>query len=250
MFDRSGGLKLWLMVAAGVTLAWLVWPTAAQTDATRVVDPTTGEFALIRDLFNTSPTINSIILALSILAVLLFVYFMLAIRTAGLAPASLVDDLTKLVLAGKYEEAAGICRSQRNVFVATVIQRCLENTGKQHSVIMDMLDSEGRRRADILWNRISYLADIANVSPMLGLLGTVIGMIHAFFLIPRESMSMSSVALSESIGQAMSTTMFGLAVAICALVFYSIVKARTTRTLAEVEQVVHSLADHIKRGHQ
>ena len=46
----------------------------------------------------------------------------------------------------------------------------------------------------------------------------------------------------------MATTMFGLIVGILALVFYSLVKARTTRALAEVEQVAHSIADHIKQG--
>ena len=113
---------------------------------------------------------------------------------------------------------------------------------------MDMMDSEGKRRADILWNRISYLADIANVAPMLGLLGTVLGMINAFFAMKFESLSASSSALSTSIGAAMATTMFGLIVAIIATFCYSIVKSRLTRSLASAEEVVHSLTDHMKRG--
>jgi biopolymer transport protein ExbB len=113
---------------------------------------------------------------------------------------------------------------------------------------MDMLDAEGRRRADILWNRISYLADISNVAPMLGLFGTVTGMIKAFFSLQTESASINSKLLATGVGEAMSTTMFGLMVAISSLVFYSIVKSRATQALSEAEQIAHSIADHIKRG--
>ena len=107
--------------------------------------------------------------------------------------------------------------------------------------------AEGRRRADIVWNRISYLADVSNVAPMLGLLGTVTGMIRTFFLLPDQPASINSRVLSYGIGQAMTTTFFGLVVAITALVLYSFIKSRTTSTLAEVEQTLHNLADHLKR---
>ncbi|MFW6058808.1 MAG: MotA/TolQ/ExbB proton channel family protein, partial [Phycisphaeraceae bacterium] len=127
------------------------------------------------------------------------------------------------------------------------VQRCVDNAGKGHSIIMDMLDTEGRRRADIVWNRISYLADVSNVAPMLGLLGTVMGMIKAFFGLEREAGNVDAGVLSQGVAEAMSTTMFGLMVGILALVFYSIVKARATRTLAEAEAAVHSITDHLKR---
>lgn len=216
--------------------------------AAPLVDPASGQLAAFSTLFNTSPIINSLILALSVVALLLFLYFLLTIRTAVLAPATLVDDLTKLIVAGRFDEAASVCRNHHRVFLASVVQRCVENAGKEHSVILDMIDSEGRRRADIVWNRISYLADVSNVAPMLGLLGTVIGMIKAFASMKFEAVSAASGVLTDSIGQAMSTTMFGLIVAILALIFYAVVKGRTTRTLADVEQIVHSLADHVKRG--
>lgn len=253
MIGRSRGMTFWcLALGAALSLAWLAPAVFAQVDppAAGGVDLRTGTLPTLTELFETSPRINGTILGLSVIALLLFVYFMLSIRTANLAPPALVDDLTKLILAGKYEDAATICRNERRVFLATIIQRCLENAGKQHSVIMDMIDTEGKRRADIVWNRISYLADISNVAPMLGLFGTVVGMMNAFFKMPLESMSIASRMLTQSIAQAMATTFFGLIVAMVALVFYSLVKARTTRTLAEVEQIVHSLADHIKRGHQ
>jgi biopolymer transport protein ExbB len=212
------------------------------------VNTATGELPTFWYLFNTSPIINSIILGLSVVATLLFIYFISTITPGSLAPQSFVDDVTKLVINNQYKDAADVCRSRHSLFIASIVQRCVENAGKEHSVIMEMLDAEGRRRADIMWNRISYLADVSNVAPMLGLLGTVVGMMKAFFTAQYQSLTVSSSVLTQGIAQAMSTTMYGLVVAIGALVFYSIVKSRATKSLAEAEHAVHSIADHIKRG--
>lgn len=199
-------------------------------------------------LFNTSPIINGIILALSVVSLGLFVFFWMTINTKSMVPPDFIDSVTRLVIDRKYDEAAQYCRGRPQVFASTIVQRCVENAGKEHSVIMDMLDSEGRRRADIVWNRLSYLADVANVAPMLGLLGTVVGMIQAFYGTKFEAHNLASPHLTDAIGGAMSTTMFGLVVAITTLIFYSVIKARATRALADAEQVVHSIADYIKRG--
>jgi len=211
------------------------------------IDPATGALPSLKQLFMFSPTINGILAGLSVLAVLLFLAYLLMINSRAMVPADLVDELTKLVLARKYEQAADLCRRNRRVFVATIVQRCVENPAKHHSVVIDMIDAEGRRRADVVWNRISYLADISNVAPMLGLLGTVLGMIQAFFTLEQQTGSVNAKVLSAGVGQAMATTMFGLVVGIGALVLYSIIKGRATRTLAEAEAAVHALADHVKR---
>jgi len=211
------------------------------------IDPATGALPSLKQLFMFSPTINGILAGLSVLAVLLFLAYLLMINSRAMVPADLVDELTKLVLARKYEQAADLCRRNRRVFVASIVQRCVENPAKHHSVVIDMIDAEGRRRADVVWNRISYLADISNVAPMLGLLGTVLGMIKAFFTLEQQTGSVNAKVLSAGVGQAMATTMFGLVVGIGALVLYSIIKGRATRTLAEAEAAVHALADHVKR---
>ena len=214
------------------------------------IDPETGALSNLGALFMTSPYINGINLALSVFALAMFGYFLLTINARAMVPADFVDEVTKLVIRGKHEAASDLCRAHRSVFVATVVQRCVDNAGKGHSVIMDMLDTEGRRRADIVWNRISYLADVSNIAPMLGLLGTVMGMIKAFFGLEREAGNVDAGVLSQGVAEAMSTTMFGLTVGILALVFYSVVKSRATRTLAEAEAAVHSITDHLKRESQ
>ena len=212
------------------------------------LDPTTGALPSVVDLFMTSPIINGLLLGLSVLAVGLFLYLLLTINGRAMVPSDFIDEVTKLVLRGRYEQAADLCRRSRRVFAASVVQRACENADKAQPVVLEMIDQEGTRRAEIVWNRVSYLADISNVAPMLGLLGTVIGMMKAFFVADFVRMDATSGALTSGIAQAMVTTFAGLTVGIAALVFYSIIKSRATRTLAEAEAAVYSIADHVHRA--
>ncbi|MEM9419813.1 MAG: MotA/TolQ/ExbB proton channel family protein [Planctomycetota bacterium] len=200
----------------------------------------------LKQMFMFAPVINGIIGGLSVLSLMFFLWFLMTITIRSVAPAAFVNEITNLVLVGRYDAAAEACRRSKGVFIAPIILRCVENHGKSQSIIMSMIDAEGRRLSDIIWNRISYLADISNVAPMLGLLGTVIGMITAFFGLDKESGSIDSTVLSQGVGQAMATTMFGLMVGISALVFYSIIKSRATKTMAEAEAAVHTIADRIR----
>ncbi len=179
---------------------------------------------------------------------LLFLYYFFTINTATLSPPNFLEDVNRLIVAHKYEEAGNFCRANRHLFVASVILRAVENVGKDHAVIMTMIENEGRRRADLIWNRIGYLLDLSNVAPMLGLLGTVLGMIEAFFTQSGPTGGIRSKALMGAIGGAMTATFFGLTVAIISVVFYTIIKSRTTKTQGEVEASVHAITDHMKRG--
>lgn len=220
---------------------------AAVDEADKPVDLSDNPLYRVRDLFMFSPVINGIIAGLSVLGLIFFLYFMLAINRRTFAPPAFVDEVVKLVIRGDYERAGDVCRRARGVFAASIVQRCLENNSQNHSVMLDMIDTEGRRQADIVWNRVSYLADISNIAPMLGLVGTVLGMIKAFYGLEHESGGVDAMVLSRGVGEAMATTLFGLSVGIIMLVFYSLTKSRATRTLAEAEQAVHMIADHIKR---
>ena len=270
---RSVGSRLLVMLLAVVALgsAWSLWaqdaaaptpataapsvapvtpapaPTVAPT-ATDLGDLSTQPLYKLGEMFKFSPVINGIIGGLSVLALMFFLWFLFTINSRTVAPAAFVNEITNLVLVRRYDAAADACRRSKGVFIAPIILRCVENHGKSQSIIMSMIDTEGRRLSDIIWNRISYLADISNVAPMLGLLGTVIGMITAFFGLEKESGSVDATVLSQGVGQAMATTMFGLMVGISTLVFYSIIKSRATKTLAEAEAAVHSIADRIRNA--
>ena len=273
--SRTGGFRLIFLVAAALVAGWLVLftsqphaqaepssqpglilaqadtgkaaPAPAPAPVTEPAKPERNLPTLVR-LFETEPVINGIIIGLSAVALLLFIFFLLTINHNAMVPAAFVDDVMKMVLAREHKQAVDFCRHHRGIFVSTIIQRSVENADKDQAVIMDMVDTEGKRRADMLWNRLSYLADISNVAPMLGLLGTVARMMRALFGLDQTDISLPSKAISSDIAGPMATTFFWRIVGILALVFYSIIKGRLTKVLAEAEAAVHAVADHLKRG--
>jgi biopolymer transport protein ExbB len=95
----------------------------------------------------------------------------------------------------------------------------------------------------VLWQRLSILSDIAQVAPMLGLLGTVMGMFYAFYDMNRSVESISQVF--DGLGIAVATTVAGLVVSIVAVALHSILRFRLTRLLTLVESEVLPLAHNI-----
>ena len=221
-------------------------PPPAATDNTVVVE--TGMPTPVDLFWKTNPWINMVLLLMSIGAVAIFVFMLLNLTRESFAPARFIDDVTKLVLGRNFDQAVTLCRNQRNVFSASVIQRCIENRDKPTGVVLDLLTHEGRRQADVIWNRIGYLGEIANIAPMLGLLGAVLGMIHVFFDLNQPTLGFAAAGLSHGIATAMATTLFGLIVAILAGVLYVIARGRATRVLTDTEQACHTVADHLHRA--
>ena len=253
------GRSIWMGLIALVLMGgWLFAQPAGPgstndaTAAAPIVAPAggldTSKLPTVTEFFMFSPVINSIITALSVVAVVMFVYFLLTINIRTFAPPGFIDDVTRLALAKQFDQAAQLCRTHRTIFTASILQRCFENANRDAAHLLNIIESEGERRAGLIWNRISYLIDLSVVAPMLGLLGTVLGMLQAFFVLPHESASVSSKALAFAIGGAMTATFFGLVVAIMAVVFHAIIKSRAIRALSEAEQLVLSITDHIKRG--
>ena len=98
-------------------------------------------------------------------------------------------------------------------------------------------EAEAGRIADRLVSQAEWLADIAAIAPLVGLLGTVLGMFQAFGGIASDvSAGAKPVVLAQGVSQAIVTTIFGLAVAIPALLAYAFFRRRAQRRVAEIEE--------------
>lgn len=222
-------------------------PTPTATEAANPALPQVqvgGGIPTVKELFLISPYINGALAGLSVIASTLFLYLLLTVSTSSFMPAQFMDDVTRLIIGRQFDQAVHLCQNHRRTFAASVIQRGIENRDKDPSVMIAVQHAEGRRRAERVWSQIGYLGEIANIAPMLGLLGTVVGMIKAFFTLDTRTPSIKSTMLAQSIAEAMGTTMFGLIVALAAGVFYTILRGRATRALTDVEQSCQTLADH------
>jgi biopolymer transport protein ExbB/TolQ len=98
-----------------------------------------------------------------------------------------------------------------------------------------------------LEKRTHYLAMFANIATLLGLLGTIIGLIKAFTAVAQVDPSMKAEILSTSISVAMNTTAFGLIVAIPLLLFYTVLQTKTTTIIDSLEMTVVKFVNHLSR---
>ncbi len=97
------------------------------------------------------------------------------------------------------------------------------------------MESEGERGAAELWQRISYLNNIATIAPLLGLLGTVWGMMRAFSAIALDTAQVKGITMAYSVSQAMITTAAGLLLAIPTMAVYFYLRGRVVRIVADIE---------------
>ncbi len=218
--------------------------TIAPANASAAEAARTDQTPGVTELFQTSPVINTVLLAMSFVGLFLFLYLLMSLTVSSLLPPRFADDVTKLILSRQFTQAIHLCQNYAHVFASGIIQRCIENRHKEHGTVLAILQAEGRRRAEIIWNRVSYLAEISNIAPMLGLLGTVVGMIKVFFNLDTRTSALKSLQLQQGIAEAMGTTMFGLIVAIMCGALYTFIKGRTTTLLVQVEQACTTIADH------
>ena len=102
--------------------------------------------------------------------------------------------------------------------------------------IREVAEAEGSRQAGLLSQKIVYLSDVGSVAPMVGLLGTVIGMIKSFMEIADGNFEgVKQMQLASGVSEALITTASGLVIGIVAIIFYSIFRGRVQRYIAELE---------------
>lgn len=185
-----------------------------------------------------------VLAALSVIALALMLYLLAAHRRSTLAPTDMVSDVLDRLAAKDYAEARRLCERKPCAF-ATLALAALDvlRTGKpaqQH--VSAAIETAGAHVAERLQGTVDYLCDIAAVAPLVGLLGTVLGMFQAFGGIANDlAAAARPVVLAQGVSQAIVTTVFGLVVAIPCLAAYAFLRRRTARRIAELESMAVGL---------
>lgn len=173
------------------------------------------------------------ILLLSIMAVYIFVERVLTINKAAKTPEAFMGKIRDLVERGDISGAKVLCREYDSP-TARMIEKGVSRIGSPLKNIEVSIENVGKIEIFKLEKNLSLLATISGSAPMLGFLGTVIGMIQAFIAIAQEEGSVSPKLLSEGIYTAMVTTAAGLFVGILAYLGYNYLVTR-------VQKVVHKM---------
>ncbi len=191
-------------------------------------------------VFSGSPIIYSILFLMSICSFGIWLYNFFSLRTSTAINGELVKALREKFTSNQYDEALGICLQGDNL-LCKMLAAGISSRKHGISLMAEAMKTEGKRATAAFWQRTALLNDIAIIAPMLGLLGTVLGMFYAFYDLHRSLESISS--LFDGLGISIGTTVAGLIVAILALIFQSTTKYRLVRALATVENEAKSLSN-------
>jgi biopolymer transport protein ExbB len=208
-------------------------PAAAEeTGATAEKDVEAGERMTLFDTINAGGVIGYIVLFLFLVAIALTIEHFLTIRRGAIMPPFLLAEVEEFFEKEEYENAMAVCEEQPTFFT-NVIAAGLSRIHAGYKQMEEAMAEAGEEAATHLQQKIGYLALIANIAPMLGLLGTVAGMIKAFQQIALSAAPKPS-ELANSIQLALVTTFLGLMVAIPVMCVYQFFKNRVQRIVLEV----------------
>jgi biopolymer transport protein ExbB len=225
----------------------LLLPLLAAAPARAADDEAGGSTSIIETILHGGPLIIMIwiaILATSTVMVTFIIQLFLQARRDKLAPKPLVEAIGEALRAGNYQEAWDICRQNPKVYIAGVLAGSLERLGRGKDATEAALIEYGVREASILRSRNSYLSVIGVIAPMIGLLGTVIGMMGAFAVLGTAGVS-DPRALAMSIGEVLLATASGLFIGIPAFIFYYYFRNRIGDSVVYADAQINRLVEDI-----
>lgn len=233
---RARTLVLPLLVLLAVaTLAWAADAKSLPKEKT------------LWDLLLAGGFVGWLIMGLSVAGLALIIEHVLSIRRETLCPPGLVKDLKNLLQEDNVEAALTLCKADKG-FLGAVMGAALEKAAGGPEEMKAAMAEVGEEEAFKLNMKISYLSLIGNVAPMLGLLGTVTGMIKSFGTIEREA-NPTPALLAKGVYEALVTTAQGLFVAIPILAVYFFYKNRVTKLVIEIGIVAGALLERFKAPH-
>jgi biopolymer transport protein ExbB len=186
------------------------------------------------------PFYSIIFLSLSFALVALVVMNILMARRDNILPADLIENFESLLNTKKYQEAYELAKNDES-FLGKVLSAGLARISSGYPQAIEAMQEVGEEENMRLEHRLSYLALIGTISPMFGLLGTVDGMVQAFEVIARSTVSPKPAELAEGISTALVTTLVGLWLAIPAIAAFNILRNRIARLVLEVGIVSENL---------
>jgi len=199
------------------------------------------------DIILAGGIIGHTIILLSIVAVALMIEHFMTIREKNLLPPGLADEVAKNLNEGKWNDAAKLCRDDPSVLgivLTAGLKECEIGWDSVEKAVEDAVAEQAAR----LYRKTEYLSLIGNIAPMIGLLGTVVGLLIAFYdMASLEGYQQRAGDLAGGIYLALITTVEGLLVAIPSLSAYAIFNNRIALLIAETTYVADQILRPVKK---
>ncbi len=235
--------------ASGIGLAGnVLTATAVFAQESEVPVATVDKLTLMMMITHGGP-ILWLIMVLGVISFALALYLLITLTVKREVPPSLIKRAHSQISAGDLRGAYQMCL-ERDEMMANVLRAGLKMSGHERYVIQEAMESEGERAATSLWQRITYLNNIAVIAPLLGLTGTVWGMMQAIGAIAFDSAQVRSITMAYSVALAMITTLAGLLLAILTMTVFFYLRGRVIKIVATVEAQASEFIELIARGRQ
>jgi biopolymer transport protein ExbB len=238
-------MKSLLCSCAGLLLA----PLAALAQITTVTpsgnatpDPASipAGTTTLWDLVSTGGWAMIPLAVLSVVTVMLVLTCLITLRRGAIVSSHFMSTADVLLKKRDYHGLLAIS-SRHSEAVARVVQRTLDfatrNPNAEFAVVREIAETEGATQAASLQQRILYLADIGMLAPMIGLLGTVVGIIKSFGVLANRQTAEASrnVLLAGGVSEALIATAGGLVLGISSMAFYALFRGRVQRLISDLE---------------
>ncbi len=213
---------------------------APAAEAAPEAEPSPSSQSFLSWMVAASGLFGAVLLLLSFLMVAIIMMNVLQVRRENLLPQSFVEAFEGKLQGKDYQGAYETARADDS-FVARVLAAGLSKLNRGYGEAVEGMQEVGEEETMEMEHRLSYLALIGSIAPMIGLMGTVYGMIESFRVIANSPTQPKPSQLAEGISTALFTTLEGLTVAIPAMIAYSILKNRMNRYVLEVGMVSEGL---------
>ena len=202
-------------------------------DLTAVATPTETEINVI-DLAFKGGWIMVVLLLLSLMAIYIFIQRLMVIRRSGKEDESFMNRIKDYIHDGKVDSALNLCR-QTHTPSARMIEKGITRLGRPMNDVLVAIENVGNLEVAKLEKGFPLIATTAAGAPMLGFLGTVTGMVRAFFDMANAGTNVDVTLLSSGIYEALVTTVGGLVVGIIALFAYNYLVSQVDNVVNKME---------------
>src|ERR1700726_627501 len=235
-----------MKILLSLIAATIATPLLAQTGTTPVIPPDIPHSKTVMDALIAAGPVMYLLIGLSVFFVMLVIVYLMTIRRGAVVSSGYMATADALLRKRDYLGLLAVS-NRHGEAIARVVQKVLDFTTKNPNAdfqqVREIAETEGTRVAANLNNRVVYLADIGMIAPLLGLLGTVFGIIRSFGALGADLGTARYVLLSQGISEALINTAAGLAIGIPAMMFYAFFRGRAQRLISDLESAcTHVLA--------
>jgi len=244
----SARKKLWLV---GLLVAVCVGLVATAASAAEPAAQGAATRLSLGYIFEKGGFMMYVLSAMSVLGVALVIYYFVVMREDQVAPVSFRRKVVAKIRGGEWKEVRELCVEKPCPLAEVVLAGLdhMEAAPEQGGAMLkEMLESEGIRQGSEIQIQPQYLLDLAILSPMVGLLGSIFGMFNAFNAVALDAAKAKPMLLASGVAEALFATAGGLLIGIPAMAFYGYFRNRASRLVSRLESAASEILTAFLKG--